>query len=127
LPFDSNLLDKSVLAADPEACHPDCCWPLLDFPLDFLLFELLVLLFKLLLFEDLFVSRLLRMSSVGLTGFLSLSFPVSGIHILSLYSYEVEGSGFAVSTLRYFVLEAVWESLVEPVTKGSIILVAAGS
>jgi hypothetical protein len=60
------------------------------------------------------------MSGVGLTGFLSLPFPVLGIHILSLYLHKVEGSGFAIIALRYFVLEAVRESLIELIMKGGI-------
>jgi hypothetical protein len=73
------------------------------------------------------VSCLLRTSSVGLMGFLGLSFPVSGIHILSLNSHKVEGSGFAIVTSGYFVLEVIWESLVELMTKGGIAPVTAGS
>jgi hypothetical protein len=60
------------------------------------------------------------MSGVGLAGFLGLSFPVSGIHILSLDFHKVEGSEFAIVTSRYFILEVVQESLIEPITKGSI-------
>jgi hypothetical protein len=67
------------------------------------------------------------MSGVGLAGFLSLSFPVLGICILSLYSHKVKGSGFAVITSRYFNLEAVWESLIEMMMKGGITPVTAGS
>jgi hypothetical protein len=60
-------------------------------------------------------------------GFLGLSFPVSGIHILSLNSHKVEGSGFAIVTSRHFVLEVIWESLIKPMTKGGIAPVTVGS
>jgi hypothetical protein len=67
------------------------------------------------------------MSSVSLMGFLSLSFPVSGIYVLSLYSHKIKGSGSAIITLRYFILEVVQESLIELMMKGSINPVAVRS
>jgi hypothetical protein len=41
--------------------------------------------------------------------------------------HEVEGSRFAIITSRYFILEAVQESLIEPIMKGGIAPVTAGS
>jgi hypothetical protein len=97
------------------------------FPVRFLVVRVTGVVFGVVVVGGLVVGCLLGTSGVGLAGFLSLSFPVSGIHILGLNSHKVEGSGFAIVTSRYFVLEAIRESLVEPIMKGSITPVTAGS
>jgi hypothetical protein len=97
------------------------------FPIGFLVVRATGVVVGVVVVGRLIVSCLLGMSGVGLMGFLGLSFPVSGICILSLNSHKVEGSGFAVVTLRYFVLEVIRESLVKPITKGGIAPVTVGS
>jgi hypothetical protein len=97
------------------------------FPVGFFVVQATGVVVGVVVIGGLVVGCLLGMSGVGLAGFLSLSFPVSGICILSLNSHKGKGSGFAVVTSRNFVLEAIQESLIKLIMKGGITPVTAGS